>query len=334
MDIVDVIYSYLPAKRRQTPSGWAKFNAVCCVHNNNTPDTRQRAGIIRNGDGCSYHCFNCGFKSSYVLGRHLPRKMRQLLGWLGVPDDIINKLALEALKIETDQKVAEAVSLPVFEDKPLPEDSRSFKEWSTFLSMSDDSYITPEGLTQAVEYIDQRKVGMFSYPFYWSKELADRVIIPFFYEGRTVGYTARKLTDGKPKYLSEQTPGYVFNLDSQNNENKYVIVVEGPMDALSIGGVAVLGADIMDKQAMLINRLDKKVIVLPDRDPDGKRTAERALALGWGVSMPDWPLDVKDANDALRKFGRLYTIYSIINSAEFNDLKIQLRMKKWFGEKS
>jgi hypothetical protein len=331
MDIVDAIYSYLPAKRKNTPSGWTKFNAVCCVHNNNTPDTRQRAGVIRNSDGCSYHCFNCGFKSSYVIGRHLTRKMRQLLGWLGAPDDVVNKLALEALKIESDQKITEAISLPVFEDKPLPDDSKSFDEWKTFLSLTDDSYITPEGLKLAVEYIDERKIGMFTHPFHWSKSMPDRVIIPFLYEGRTVGYTARKLTEGKPKYLSEQTPGYVFNLDAQLEESKYVIVVEGPMDALSIGGVAILGADIMDKQAMLINRLNKKVIVLPDRDKDGERTVARALELGWGVSMPDWAQDIKDANDALRQYGRLYTLYSIINSAEFNDLKTKLRIKKWFG---
>lgn len=334
MDIVDAIYSYLPAKRRQTPSGWTKFNAVCCVHNSTTQDTRQRAGIIRNGDGCSYHCFNCGFKASYVTGRHLTRKMKQLLGWLGADDSTVNKLALEALKIESDQKIAESVSLPVFEDKPLPDDSISFGEWKTFLSLTDESYTIPEGLRLAVEYIDQRKIGMFTYPFYWSKSLPDRVIVPFLYEGRNVGYTARKLTEGKPKYLSEQTPGYVFNLDSQKQDSEYVIVVEGPMDALSVGGVAVLGADIMDKQAMLINRLNKKVIVLPDRDNDGNRTVSRALELGWGVSMPDWDKDIKDANDALRRYGRLYTIYSIIESAEFNDLKIKLRMKKWVGNES
>jgi hypothetical protein len=258
--------------------------------------------------------------------------MRQLLGWLGAPDDLVNKLTLEALKIEADQKIAEAVALPVFEDKPLPEDARSFEEWTTFLSLTDDTYITPDGLTQAVEYIDSRKVGMFSYPFYWSKEMPDRVIIPFLYQGRNVGYTARKLTEGKPKYLSDQTPGYVFNLDAQLETSKFVIVVEGPMDALSIGGVAILGADIMDKQAMLINRLGKQVIVLADRDNNGRRTVNRALELGWGVSMPEWSYDIKDANDALRRYGRLYTIYSIIRAAEFNNLKIQLRIKSWFGE--
>jgi hypothetical protein len=40
--ITDTINSYLPAKRKQTPSGWISFNAVCC------DDKRQRGGLIFN----------------------------------------------------------------------------------------------------------------------------------------------------------------------------------------------------------------------------------------------------------------------------------------------
>lgn len=317
MSIVDIIYSYLPAKRKLTPSGWTKFDAVCCQHNGTTADTRQRGGMIKNADGVSYHCFNCGFKASYQNGRHLTRKMRQLLSWMGAPDDTVNKLALEALKIQEDERELEKVSLPNLVDKELPKDSIRL----TANTVTEDN-------AAAFEYIYSRGFTVDTYPFYWSPEMKDRVIIPFLYEGRTVGYTARKLTDGKPKYLSDQTPGYVFNLDAQRNDRKFVIVCEGPADALSIDGVAILGADIMDKQAMLINRLGKDVILLPDRDADGKRTVQQALELGWSVSMPNW--DVKDANEALIKYGRLYTLYNIVNATEHTSLKIQLQMKKWF----
>jgi hypothetical protein len=322
MSIIEAIYSYLPAKRKHTPSGWTKFNAVCCPHNNSTADTRQRGGMIKSPDGVSYHCFNCGFKASYQQGRHLTRKMKQLLAWLGVPDDAVTKLALEALKIESNQAASEMVALPVLDTKSLPTDS---------IRLTVDTDID-EWMIPAIEYIYSRGLTLNDYNFYVSeKEIQDRLIIPFYFEDRVVGYTARKLGEGKPKYLSEQTPGYVFNLDQQAADSKYVIVVEGPIDAISIGGVAILGADIMDKQSMLINRLGKQVIVLPDRDTDGSRTVNRAVELGWGVSMPEWDLDIKDANDAVRRYGRLYTIWSIIHSHEVNELKIQLRMKKWFG---
>lgn len=329
MSIVDAVYSYLPAKRKQTPSGWTKFNAVCCIHNGNTNDTRQRGGIIRNSDGCSYHCFNCGFKASYVAGRHLTRKMRQLLQWLGAPDDVITKLSLEAMKIEEDVHELEKITLPTLADKELPEGSLPLKEWA---SMDLPAELAPK-LIDVIGYISDRNLNPYSGDFYWTPVDGwnDRVVVPFRFEGRIVGYTARKITDGKPKYISDQTPGYVFNLDRQQDDRQFVIVCEGPMDALSIDGIAVLGADIMDKQAMFINRLNREIVVVPDKDKDGARTVERAIELGWSVSMPDFG-DCKDANDAVRKFGRIWTLKRIADSRESNSLKIKLQAKTWFKE--
>ena len=337
MDIVDVIYSYLPAKRKNTPSGWTKFNAVCCHHNGTSADTRARGGIIRNVEGCSYHCFNCGFKASYVNGRHLTRKMRQLLSWFGAPDDIINKLTLDALRIQKDTEFLEKVTLPTFDDKPLPEGASSINEWLLLLDQ-----LPPDlrgSFDTVIDYIVARGFNPLE-DFYWTplNGYADRVIIPFKYEGRIVGNTARKVIEGKPKYISDQTPGYVFNLDNQTpidwaGEQRYVVVVEGPMDALSVNGVAILGADIMDKQAMLINRLGMTPVLVPDRDADGLRTIEQALDLKWKVSLPDWHQDIKDSNDAVRKYGRLWTIKSIIDGIETNELKVKLRMKQWVSLK-
>jgi len=329
MSIGEIIYSYLPAKRKQTPSGWVKFNAVCCHHNGTTADTRQRGGMIQNGDGISYHCFNCGYKASYQPGRHLTRKMRNLLSWMGAPDDVINKITLEALKIQSDEQALEAVTIPKFEDKPLPEGSLQIKEWLEHLTK------LPADLRAqfdtVVEYVWSRNLNPLD-DFYWCPVagFADRLIIPFRLDGRIVGHTARKVIEGKPKYISDQTPGYVFNLDCQTQDREFVIVVEGPVDALSIDAVAILGAEIMDKQALLINRLGRKVIVVPDRDADGKRTVEQAIANRYSVSMPSWPEGVKDVNDAVKKLGRLQTLYKIVSETEDTELKIKLKAKQWF----
>ena len=329
MSIGEIIYSYLPAKRKQTPSGWVKFNAICCHHNGTSADNRARGGMIQNGDGLSYHCFNCGFKASYQPGRHLTRKMRQLLSWLGAPDDVISKMSLEAMKIQSDETALEAVTIPKFEDKPLPEGSLKISEWL------ESRQSLPEQLEQdyarVVEYVISRQLDPMM-DFYWCpmNGFADRVIIPFRLDGRIVGHTARKVVDGKPKYISDQTPGYVFNLDKQTQDKEFVIVVEGPVDALSIDAVAILGAEIMDKQALQINRLARRVIVVPDRDADGKRTVEQAILNRYSVSMPTWPDGVKDVNDAVKKLGRLHTLYKIVSETDDSELKIRLKAKQWF----
>jgi hypothetical protein len=64
----------------------------------------------------------------------------------------------------------------------------------------------------------------------------------------------------------------------------------------------------------------------------GKKLVDQALELGWSVSFPDWDPGIKDANDALCKYGRLYTLYSIIKNKESNKLKIQLKARTWFND--
>ena len=39
----------------------------------------------------------------------------------------------------------------------------------------------------------------------------------------------------------------------------------------------------------------------------------------------------KDVNEAVQQYGKIYTLQSIIACAEFNELKIKLGAKKWFG---
>ena len=319
--ITDTINSYLPAKRKQTPSGWISFNAVCC------DDKRQRGGLIFNaGDAVSYHCFNCGFKASWQPGRLISQKMNKFMRDLGMGDDTIGQLRLEALKLNEDSNAEVRSIVPTFDHRELPPDTRPINDWL------DD---VPEKLIPVLEYIAERKMYLDYYNFQWTPKVgfSNRLIIPFYKDGVCVGYTARAVNDAKPKYLSEQQPGYVFNLDAQHNHRQFVIVCEGPFDAISIDGCALLGAEIKDSQNWLLKQLNKEIVLVPDRDKAGLLTLEQALDYGWSVSMPDWPDDVKDVNDAIIKLGRLATLYKIAQAKEANPLKIQLKAKKWFKEK-
>lgn len=317
--IIDTINSYLPPKRKKTPSGWISFNAVCCNHTGNGTDTRQRGGIMIN-EGVSYHCFNCGYKTSWLPGRIVTSKFRKLMRWLNVPDDLITKCSLEALRLKEDSAYeSKKILLPKFIDKILPPDSIKIAEADNISEVM-----------SAIEYLKNRGFYLDDFDWYWSPAYSNRLIIPFYFESTVVGYTARLLRDGKPKYISEQQSGYVFNLNKQNLNRKYVIVCEGPFDAISIDGVAILGSEINDVQKNLINRLQKEVIVLPDRDTAGKKLIAQAIENNWSVSFPDWEPNVKDANEALVKYGRLATLYSIIKNKQSSRLKIELHSKKWF----
>ena len=216
------------------------------------------------------------------------------------------------------------IEIPTFETVPLPADAIKLTDITEFNKFS----------LAILEYMSARNLNLDDTDYYWSPSLGyrDRLIIPFFFEGRIVGWTARTiLADKQPKYLTESQPGYVYGLDEQGHNKVFAIVCEGPVDAIHVDGCALTGSEIGDQQAILINRLAKDVIVVPDRDKAGSKLIEAATERGWGVSLPEWNADIKDIGDAVSKYGRLYTLYSIASAAESSPLKIRLRAKKWFG---
>ena len=123
--IQSTIMTSLPAGQKKTPSGWVAFNAPCCIHNGETQDRKKRGGIMNSADGTvSYHCFNCGFKASYVIGRKLTQRMRTFMGYIGIADDTIRKLAIEAMRHEEGDTVREKKRFVSFNKKPMPKNNR------------------------------------------------------------------------------------------------------------------------------------------------------------------------------------------------------------------
>ena len=252
---------------------------------------------------------------------------------LNMPDDIISQLRLEALRLNDNSNTEVRQVIPTFEARALPMDAKSLEEWSTWIELQGWENADQQLINTFCYLRNIRGLDPYGYPYYWTNKVGfkNRVIIPFYKDGAIVGWTARAtLPDVKPKFISEQQPGYVFNLDRQTYDRQFVIVCEGPFDALSIDACALLGAEIKDSQNWLLKQLGKEIILVPDRDHEGPRTVEQALEYGWSVSMPDWPDGVKDVNDAVLKLGKLAALWMIVNAKESNSLKVQLRAKKWF----
>jgi hypothetical protein len=320
--VVDKFRSLLPPRAKNSPSGWTSFNAPCCQHRGHSPDTRKRAGV-RFDHGIVYNCFNCKYTTGWQPGSPIGEKMKTLLRWMGASEDSIKEMVFEALKTEGDEYQPEQYQPKVeFTNKELPEDALPITEWANRSS----SLITT--LYPVVEYIAER--GFDPSDFYWSPApgYSDRVIIPFTWEGRIVGNTARKIRDGKPKYLSDQHPHFVFNFDRQTENQKYIFVCEGPFDALAVNGVALLTNEISDQQSIIINSLGAKVIVIPDQDKAGLVLFDRAAELDWAIAMPNWDNDVKDCADAVKKYGKLFVVVDAIMSAQQGAIKVNMAKKK------
>lgn len=342
--IQSTVLSLLPSGRKSSVNGWISFNAPCCIHNGESADTRGRGGINADADGSvGYHCFNCGFVTGFVPGRHLSYKFRKLLQWLGADENSIKRLVIEAIRIkdtiapEVVEKVKEEY---VVKPRPLPTEAQSFDELVTFHDLND--WENSEQLTAAVKYVHERRIDMQKYKFFLTPEkhsnLHKRVLVPIYYKGQGIGYTGRAIENNvKPKYYNSYENNVVFNLDKQLKDSKFVIVVEGTFDAMSIDGVAILSADVSETQADIIDSLGKEVIVVPDFDVkiingkkvwSGESLVDAALEYGWNVSFPDWQHTCKDVNEAVVKYGKLFAMKSIIDAVQTSKLKIELLKKR------
>jgi hypothetical protein len=236
----------------------------------------------------------------------------------------IGKLNLVALKAKDDQPVLKKPLNFTLSEVALPDDCLPIDQWI-------EEGCTDPDLMAVIEYLtDVRRVEWDWYNWHWSAASGyrDRVILPFYHDAKIVGYTGRKIKDGNPKYLTDAQPGYVFNIDAQLHTRKYVIVTEGQFDAIGIDGVAVMHNEPNDTQCTRINSLGREVIVVPDKDQPGAKMIAIAAKQGWSASLPPWEDDVKDVADAVKRYGRLYTLATILHYKVAGEINLHLLEKK------
>lgn len=314
------ILSIIPGRKKHTQSGWYSFNAPCCHNRGHNADKRSRGGLIFTDDkNWIYNCFNCRFKCGFVLGKALTSNTRKLLQWSGLDNTAIEKLNLESLRhrdlldVVATEKNREEVK---FDYNPLPETAQ-------LVNINNPAH------SIHIEYLHSRGLSVDDYTFYCDPtDSRQGIIIPYYYNGVTVGHTRRYYDNRKPKYVSERQGGYVFNLDAQRPHWSVCILTEGEFDAISIGGCAYMGNNISDVQIGLLAGLRRTMILVPDRDKTGLEVCDVALQHGYKVSIPEWDADVKDVNDAVKRYGRIQTLLSILRSATSSKIKVELARKR------
>ena len=183
-----------------------------------------------------------------------------------------------------------------------------------------------------IEYLENRCIDSVGYPYMVSPNAegrsSKRIVIPFTHKGLMAGNTSRFIDNRQPKFISDTQQGYVFGVDLQKDNWEHAIVVEGVFDALAINGLAVLHNDINATQAQVIKSLNKNITVVPDQDQAGMALVNKAIELGWAVSIPEWPNGIKDVNDAVICMGKVATLLTILNARETNKYKIEIKRKQ------
>ena len=316
--VTETLLDHLPPKNKLTSSGWYNFNCPCC-HNNgeSRPDTKKRGNLMITPEGgFVYHCYNCSFSTGWSPGSAIYNKVEKLFKWFDISSDDIGKIKLEILtlkKVEGNNYIERKTS--TFDKVKLPHSLNKIEDISEF--ETDPNFI------EAIEYVCQRNPFLLDIvDFYWTPDTIymnnKRLIMKANYNGETYGYIGRWAKNTKPemaKYINQVPEGFIFNMDALFKKNrKYVILCEGPLDALCVDGVSCLGNQVSPKQLRWLKQTDKQIVVVPDRDEAGKKLVKQAVSNGWWVAFPTWGEDIKDVEKATSEYGRLFVIERIIDN--------------------
>ncbi len=306
---------------------------MCLAMGESRPDTKFRCGYRPFADGgFNLNCFNCNFRIIWRPGRTtLTNKIRQLLGQIGLQEQDVSRLNFTAWQIKNNMgpslKEEKPPFIPQFDEIELPKGAKSIDFWLEE-GLDDGDFL------ETLAYAATRGEDVLkTTELFWTPSTTNgmnrRLIVPFIWNDTVVGYSGRAIDkDVQPRYYTSTPAHFLINNEVLSKERKFVILVEGTFDAFAIDGVASQGAKLSDEQAHWLKWSGKEIIVLPDQEESGQPLIDAALKNGWKVSFPGWDSSVKDANDAVNTYGRLYAVKSVLDGATDQALKINLLRKK------
>lgn len=337
--IFDAIKSQVAGKSRRTASGFYQFDCPSCTRRGESQDHRRRCGVIHTSDGVGVHCFNCGLKTRWKLGTTLSQNFRNFMLDLGISEKTVNELDYKAATYRRFFTLDEPIiqkNIDEFKTVSLPQGCKTIQQWVNDNCEDKDFY-------DALEYLyDRGNEIAESISYYWTPipgkyNYNRRIIVPFIHDGEIVGYTGRAIDKISPKYSNNSPPDFLFNIKSlEIPSRKYGVLVEGIFDAIAIDGVGLCGSHLNQKQITWINNFEKEIILVPDRDKKGSSLIDIAIQQEWKVAFPVlptvawWEEDVKDAAEATKRYGKTWTLLSIIESATNNIAMIKQYKEIYF----
>jgi len=318
LSLEEIIRQYVPLDP-PTGTGWCP---VLCKVCNDRGHKGKRGGFKFDGDKVAYHCFNCGPEMNTVYdpieSKGMPKKMRRILADFGIPDEEWQQVLFTNMANQNGGRKSETSKEYVSAEPAVIELPNHF-----YRLTNDEN---DKWAIIARDYLTfSRGIDPDSYPFYLStggdkpetKDWKGRVIIPVYNkDNQLIYYQGRDLTGKKKlKYKSPANPKdkVLYGFDKLTFSDEPLYVVEGWFDAYPINGVAILGNEISDFHIRHLNRSSRRKVYVPDRFGDGARAAIRALESGFSISTPDIG-NCKDINEAVRKYGLLYVIKSLVDN--------------------
>jgi hypothetical protein len=228
---------------------------------------------------------------------------------------------------------------PIVEDQPLPENCINL-----FDPVQMEFYSNNIVVQVALQYVKARKLDTCINPppaLYVSlidKVHKNRLVIPFYYDGKIVFYQTRSLfasdLKSKPKYLSKiGGEKSLFNIDNISDEQNNIYIFEGPIDSCFVkNAVGITG--IQERSTKTFSQLQhkqlsryphlKRIFVLDSQWQDDASLRKSKILLKQGELVFIWPEKIgkiyKDFNDMCVKLGRNSVSHEFIKKNTYEGL--------------
>lgn len=345
-DIVDLVSSYVELKKTGR-----SLKGLCPFHQEKTPS------FVVFPDSGNFHCFGCGRGGdifTFYMGAEnveFREALQELARRAGVTIDQAQPIAPEIdahrQKLMDLNELAAAFYANILINSDAGQPGREQVEqrglsgtvlakfglgyaidgWDALLRYFTVRSIDPEMAVEAG--LLQRRDGGGHYD-----RFRGRLMFPIRdREGRVVGFGARMVGQGEPKYLnSPQTPVFdkssiLYGLDLAKEDIRrldQVVIVEGYMDVIAAhqfgytNVVAAMGTAITDSQIGQLKRWSKKIVLALDADAAGHMATVRGLDAMQGALDSD-QVPVPDANGVIRFERKLNAHIAIVQLPEGQD---------------
>ena len=326
-----------------TPSGYYKRNCMMCHHLGHGTDTRSRFGIRYDSESTNIHCFNCGLNITWFHNKRFPKQFILFLEEIGFSRHEINKFQFQIITASGKKPPKNSYNYSTISSNSFSL-IHSWKpiDTSSWITLSDgiNQNLTDQRFLDVAEYAMLRNLEFGFDHLYWDRKNKYRLIIPFTYKNKIVGFTSRMARKSKSKtsslsqatkYYMEKPNGFLMNYDSYLNKHRTrILMVEGALDAFYIDAMGILRNRVSKDQLTLLNQSfkHKEKVVVPDRNYAGIDFINQAIANNWSVAFPNWSNDIEDVGDAVLKYGRILTLISIFDSIESRINSIKLKKQK------
>ena len=272
------------------------FHSVYCPICNKTE--KRTGGFRFESDKIGYNCFrgSCDASCVYTFGEPMSRRFKRLMEAIGVKVPASLRMVKSSI-----QKAMEDVDNDLYVKNSY--NKIDFPEGNMVTVTDDDSDLGAWWR----RYLERRKIPMTGLRVCHSGQYRDCLMIPFWNDGKYVG--CQFLTKAGVYLANYGGNEHLLYSPSGSFNMKTVILVEGAMDARCIPfGVATLGKKVTPEQAYHL--IGKRVIMLPDIY--GNHYIDQFQDYEWEICVPPW--DVKDLNDAVKKYGLLVATRMVMDN--------------------